>query len=124
MKYYGKELIDLHDKIGDEISNFCEQYAVHKLETVGGTFIACGGLKVIESEVDPRLLGNHHSVRVADFACATLAFVNQITLRDGKKANVRVGIHTGEAVVGILGETKPQFSLIGKTFQMSMNICS
>ena len=123
-RYYGKELIDLHDKIGEGISNLCEQFAVYSLERIGGNFIACGGLKVIDSEVDPRLLGNHHSVRVADFACAALSFVNQITLKDGKKANMRIGIHTGEAVVGILGETKPQFSLIGKTLKTSQYICS
>ena len=75
--------------------------------------MACGGLKVCESEVDPRLLGNHHSVRVSDFACSALSFIKSLTLKDGKKANIRIGIHTGEAVVGIFGDTKPQFSLIG-----------
>ena len=85
------------------------------METIGRTYVACGGLKVCESEVDPRLLGNHHAVRVSDFACSAQSFLTQLTLKDGKKARIRVGIHTGEAVVGILGDTKPQFSLIGQT---------
>lgn len=76
-----------------------------------------------ESEVDPRLLGNHHSVRVSDFACSALSFIKSITLKDGKKANFRIGIHTGEAVVGIFGDTKPQFSLIGQTLTKSQVIC-
>ena len=75
-KYNGKDLLDMLDKIGDALDNFCEQYAVQKLESVGRTYIACGGLKVCESEVDPRLLGNHHSVRVSDFACSALSFIN------------------------------------------------
>lgn len=112
-RYNGKDLLDLLDKVYDGIDNYCEQYAVQKLETVGRTYVACGGLKVCESEVDPRLLGNHHTVRVSDFACSASSFINSITLKDGKKMKIRVGIHIGEAVVGILGDTKPQFSLIG-----------
>ena len=107
LKYSGKDLIDLMDKIYDGFDNFCDQFAVQKLETIGRTYVACGGLKVFESEVDPRLLGYHHSVRVSDFACSAVSFMNSITLKDGKKPNIKVGIHTGEAVVGIIGDTKP-----------------
>jgi class 3 adenylate cyclase len=97
----------LLDKVYDGIDNLCDQFALEKIMTAGNTYIACGGLKVCEAEVDPRLLGNHHSVRVSDFACSVLSFVNSITLKDGAKANIRVGIHTGDAVLGILGDTKP-----------------
>ena len=61
------------------------------------------------------MLGNHHSVRVSDFACSATSFISSITLKDGKKMKIRAGIHTGEAVVGILGDIKPQFALIGQT---------
>ena len=123
-KYNGKDLLDLLDKVYDSFDNFCEQFAVQKLETVGRTYVACGGLKVCESEVDPRLLGNHHTVRVCEFACSAISFINSITLKDGKKANIKVGIHTGEAVVGILGDTKPQFSIIGPTLDRAYETCS
>ena len=69
--------------------------------------MACGGLKVCESEMDPRLLGDHHSVRVANFATSALSFINGITIIDGTKAKISIGIHTGEAIVGVFGEIKP-----------------
>ena len=122
-KYNGKELLDLLDKVYDGLDNYCEQYAVQRLETVGRTYVACGGLKVCESEVDPSLLGNHHSVRVSDFTCIAQSFVNSITLKDGKNMKIRAGIHTGEAFVGILGDTKPQFSLIGHTLVCTQSMC-
>lgn len=122
-KYNGKDLLDLLEKVYDGLDNFCEQFAVQKLESAGRTYIACGGLKVCESEVDPRLLGNHHSVRVSDFACSAVSFVNSITLKDGKRLKIQVGIHTGEAIVGILGDIKPQFSLIGQTLYKSVTVC-
>lgn len=37
---------------------------------------------------------------------------------------MQIGVHTGEAVVGILGDIKPQFSLIGQTLYKTMTVCS
>ena len=32
-----------------------------------------------------------------------------ITLRDGRKASISIGIHSGEIMSGVVGDTKPQF---------------
>ena len=69
--------------------------------------MACGGLKVSEREIDNRLLGSHHSVRVTDFACSVQSYVQTQTLRNQKKLGVKIGIHTGEVIAGVVGETKP-----------------
>ena len=45
--------------------------------------MACGGLKLVESKIDTRLLGNHFSVRVTDFAFEMLAVANNIKLKTG-----------------------------------------
>ena len=69
--------------------------------------MACGGLKVVEKDIDNRLLCSHHTVRVTDFACSVLQYVSTQTLRNGMKLQVKVGIHTGEVIAGVVGETKP-----------------
>ena len=112
----------MFDKIYNGLDQLCEQYGVQNLETVGRTYVACGGLKVCESEMDPRLLGDHHSVRVANFAINVISFINGITLIDGTKAKINIGIHTGEAIVGVFGEIKPQFSIIGQTLIKTQQI--
>jgi len=38
--------------------------------------MASGGLKVVEKDIDNRLLGSHHSVRVTDFACSVQNYVH------------------------------------------------
>jgi len=86
--------------------------------------MACGGLKVVEKDIDNRLLGSHHSVRVTDFACSVQSYVHTQTLRNAAKLSVKIGIHTGEVIAGVVGETKPQFSLIGQTINKTSRVCS
>jgi len=45
--------------------------------------MACGGLKIVESKIDSRLLGNHFSVRVMDFGFEMLNVANAIKLKTG-----------------------------------------
>ena len=47
--YSGKELIDLLDKLYNAFDRLCETYGLAKIETVGKTYMACGGLKFFES---------------------------------------------------------------------------
>ena len=35
-----------------------------------------------------------------------------------------MGIHSGEVIAGVVGETKPQFSLIGPTINKTARVCS
>jgi class 3 adenylate cyclase len=37
---------------------------------------------------------------------------------------VKIGVHTGDVISGVVGETKPQFSLIGDTVNKSSRVCS
>lgn len=86
--------------------------------------MACGGLKSAEKKIDARLLNRHHSVRVTDFAMEVSNFVKTMYLKNGKHLEVKIGIHTGTVISGVVGETKPQFSLIGDTVNKTSRVCS
>lgn len=106
-QHTGKELIELLDKVYNAFDQLCEQNGIQKIETVGKTYMACGGLKSCERAVESRLLGSHHSVRVTDFACNALKFAESYRLRFGNNLGVKIGIHTGQVIAGVVGETKP-----------------
>jgi class 3 adenylate cyclase len=86
--------------------------------------MACGGLKYAEKKIDARLLNRHHSVRVTDFAMEACNYAQTIYLKNGKRLEVKIGIHTGLVISGVVGETKPQFSLIGDTVNKTSRVCS
>ena len=106
-RYHGRDFTELLEKVYNGLDSLCEQYGLQVIDTVGKTFVACGGLKFCEKNLDPRLLTSHHSVRVIEFACKAMSFMQGIKLRDGRKASISIGIHSGEVICGVVGDTKP-----------------
>ena len=50
-------------------------------------------------------------------------FVSGITLRDGRRARIKIGIHSGDVMCGVIGDIKPQFSIIGTDVTKANEIC-
>ena len=63
-------------------------------------------------------------MRCADFAQEAIAVADKKPLKNGQKCQLKIGIHTGEVISGVVGETKPQFSLIGETVNKTSRVCS
>jgi len=79
---------------------------VYKVETIGDSYFAVGGLF------------NRQSVescfRVGVFALAAQEFVRgEFGKRTG--IQIRVGLHTGDVATGVLGYSRPRFVIIGDT---------
>lgn len=86
--------------------------------------MACGGLKSAEKKIESRLLNRHHSVRATDFGMEVQTYTKTCYLKSGKNLNVIIGIHSGPVIAGVIGDTKPQFALIGETVFKSKIVCS
>lgn len=67
-KYHGRDFTELLEKVYNGLDGLCEQYGLQVIDTVGKAFVACGGLKFVEKNLDPRLLTSYHTVRVIEFA--------------------------------------------------------
>jgi class 3 adenylate cyclase len=111
-----EELVQLLDQVWNLFDRLVERNGVTKIETVGKTYMAAALPE--DSEQTP-IPGQH--ARDALSAVATAVFMLEETSRrftgHGKVAqvSVRIGIHTGRVLSGVVGSLKPQFALFGDT---------
>ena len=109
------ELINLLDKIYGTFDQLCKIHGIQKIETVGYTYMAAGGIRECEKDMDENTLIKHHAIRTYELAIDIIDIMSGIVLQDGRKVQIKIGLHTGKVLAGVIGEHKPQFSLIGDT---------
>ena len=119
-----KELTDLLDGFFAICDQLCEKHGVTKIETVNKTYLVCGGLKDSEEHIPPELLEVNQAERTVSMALDIIKKLESTFLKDGSKFKVKIGINTGPILAGVVGEHKPQFSLIGDTINTASRMCS
>ncbi|APQ15992.1 adenylate/guanylate cyclase domain-containing protein [Maribacter hydrothermalis] len=95
----------------------CEKYKIEKIKTIGDAYMAAGGLPV--PSVD--------SVKNTVLAALEMqSFMTQrfsdIEKTDGFTFEMRLGIHTGPVVAGIVGVKKYQYDIWGDTVNTAARI--
>ena len=119
-----KDIIQFLDEFYSLLDKFCQLHGLQKIETVGKTYMAAGGIKECEIDVDKILLRVHHSIRCFEFAIDILDLVQKMILSSGDKIMVKIGIHKGKVIPAVVGDHKPQFSLIGDTVNTTSRMSS
>jgi len=119
-----RELMEMLDGYFFLLDKLCDVHGVSKIETVNKTYMACGGLKDSEASLSPKLLAKNHATRIVNLALDILKRIEPICLKTGEKFQVKIGINTGPVVAGVVGEHKPQFSLVGATVNLASRMCS
>jgi class 3 adenylate cyclase len=104
-----EELNELFIKF-DEIAI---KHGVDKIKTIGDSYMAAAGLN--ESE-------ENHAVQCVKWAKEAMEFLRERNRNSGIKWDMRVGIHTGHAVGGVVGRDKLTFDLWGDTINIAAHL--
>jgi adenylate cyclase len=105
-----KELVaDLHACFS-EFDRICEKYGIEKIKTIGDAYMAAGGLP------SPNATHAQDVVRAALEMAEVVEKGKTNKIRDGLPFfEIRIGIHTGPVVAGIVGVKKFQYDIWGDT---------
>ncbi|XP_076144493.1 retinal guanylyl cyclase 2 [Alosa pseudoharengus] len=98
-------LNDLYSLFDAVIAN----HDVYKVETIGDAYMVSSGCPVPN--------GNRHAAEIANMALDILSAVDNFKMKHMPEVplRIRIGIHTGSCVAGVVGLTMPRYCLFGDT---------
>uniref|UniRef100_UPI00398E4805 retinal guanylyl cyclase 2-like n=1 Tax=Pristiophorus japonicus TaxID=55135 RepID=UPI00398E4805 len=103
------QVIDLLNDLYTLFDAVLGNHDVYKVETIGDAYMVASGL--------PKRNGNKHAAEIANMSLDILSSVGSFKMRHMPEVpiKIRIGIHSGPCVAGVVGLTMPRYCLFGDT---------
>ncbi|KAF3693005.1 Retinal guanylyl cyclase 2 [Channa argus] len=103
------EVVDLLNDLYTLFDAVLSNHDVYKVETIGDAYMVASGL--------PKRNGNKHAAEIANMSLNILSSVGTFHMRHmpDMPVRIRIGIHSGPCVAGVVGLTMPRYCLFGDT---------
>jgi class 3 adenylate cyclase len=105
-----ENLVRMLNEIFTAFDNIVESHRVEKIKTIGDCYMMVGGL--------PNHRDDHAHV-VADAAIEMVEALKTINEKNGTELAMRIGIHSGPVVAGVIGKIKFTYDLWGDTVNVA-----
>ena len=99
-----REIVSMLNDIFGRFDELAMKYKLEKIKTIGDCYMVVGGVP----NRSPT-----HCQQVADFALAALRSLNEYAADFTQPLRIRIGMHTGTVVAGIVGTQKFSYDLWG-----------
>ncbi|XP_043196646.1 uncharacterized protein LOC122367528 isoform X2 [Amphibalanus amphitrite] len=108
------QVISLLNALYKMFDSRIELYDVYKIETIGDAYMVASG-------VPQRTQGKDHAAEVASMALDLLHATENFVVphMPGERLQIRIGIHTGPVVAGVVGTKMPRYTLFGETVNVA-----
>ncbi|KAG8308178.1 Guanylate cyclase 32E [Homalodisca vitripennis] len=103
------QVVDLLNDLYTCCDSIISHYDVYKVETIGDAYMVVSGLPVRN--------GDRHAGEIASMALHMLSQMQRFDIRHrpGEPLRLRIGIHSGHCVAGVVGLKMPRYCLFGDT---------
>uniref|UniRef100_G3Q4C6 Guanylate cyclase n=1 Tax=Gasterosteus aculeatus aculeatus TaxID=481459 RepID=G3Q4C6_GASAC len=103
------EVVDLLNDLYTIFDAIIGNHDVYKVETIGDAYMVASGVPVPND--------NRHAAEIANMALDILSAVGTFKMRHmpDVPVRIRIGLHTGPCVAGVVGLTMPRYCLFGDT---------
>jgi class 3 adenylate cyclase len=100
------DLVAFLNRIFTVFDKLAERLGLEKIKTIGDAYMVAAGMPL------PR---DDHATAVAEMALGMIEATERISRETGEHVSVRVGLHTGPAVAGVIGTRKFFYDVWGDT---------
>jgi class 3 adenylate cyclase len=103
-------LVTVLNRIFSTFDRLCTSYGLEKIKTIGDAIMVAGGLPAPRSD---------HVSAMAAFALDLMAVAGTVATREEKHIKLRIGIHTGPVIAGVIGTNRFTYDLWGDTVNIA-----
>jgi len=104
------EMVKMLNAVFSTFDSLVDQYGLEKIKTSGDCYMVVGGLPIPRAD---------HLEAIAGMALDVLVSTAQFRRSDGKPFQLRIGIHTGPVIAGVIGTKKFAYDLWGDTVNIA-----
>lgn len=108
-------LVEILNVMFSRFDALADRHNIEKIKTIGDAYMAVGGLSHQAGATD-------HAFRSADFAIAMQEAVEELKEKTGLPFNVRIGLHVGPVVAGVIGTKRPAFDCWGESVNLASRL--
>ncbi len=106
-------LVTLLDRLITGFDVLSERHGVEKIKTIGDAYLVVSGLPEENSR---------HASSILSMAKGMLQYIERFNEAEGTNLQIRVGVHSGSVIGGVIGPKKFTFDLWGDTVNLASRL--
>ena len=112
-KLSAREVVDLLNGIFSEFDDICRKKGIEKIKTIGDAYMAVAGLPAARAD---------HAQILVDVGFEFLEIIKKYQTKTANQLEMRIGIHSGDAVSGVIGKSKFSFDIWGDSVNLASRL--